>query len=442
MINTVLPTITPPYVLQPRLGSPSAVFNAPQPWTTPSQQWVSSSTVTPTWQPPIFTSLDIDNTLVPWGEGEGVYDTQAFERYKVNLNRPNIKGSSVLMLNSGRGLGAVQAISHLIKHFPVRYLGLSDGQQLFIRPVNPNAPNADSPEAVETWLKNLTPTDADPTWYNRFGGFHIENAMQTVARSAVILGYAPEIRPTKRAAYTHDPNEAIFLKPIRSGETAVPPKIDPAKPNQTAYWVIKLHPDQAYFDFVRSDGIKDKEGIKAQAQLLDNVLGPALAQRFPQVVNGQPGFPSINHYLNTYDDHTSIHIGPEGCSKSVLVHYVVSQKLPQKPLAIISGGDSKNDFPSLGADSIAGVRNFPVMVGDNASLTQLLIKNWEQLSLQWAQNASQKSLTPLYSVVKTLPARLDDGIQDQIDAAKQWVTAVWAAGMQQQIAASGLSYRA
>ena len=129
---------------------------------------------------PILTALDIDLTLIPWKaqETDGSLHQDAYQASMNFLNdKQDTQGKefrehSLLMLNTGKGLTSLKAVSNELAPLnPIDALGLADGQQLYI--------NANH-EPTQDWIKRLTSQDKDIGWVKRLGAWDTDEAMHAI----------------------------------------------------------------------------------------------------------------------------------------------------------------------------------------------------------------------------------------------------------------------
>ena len=169
----------------------------------------------------------------------------------------------------------------------------------------------------------------------------------------------------------------------------------PVNPRQSdaGQWVVQVRPDQAFFEISRSDEQATREEIAEFASTLSEQLRNAL----------QPQWPQLHLYANNSPKWSNVHLGPQGIHKAALLDYLLKTRMPEKPVAIISAGDSTNDIELLSAHQLQGIPNYPVLVGKNPR----------------AESAIRKNAPPQLEQVPW--NHLDEGLSRQFAKLKPWL---------------------
>lgn len=326
---------------------------------------------------PVLTSLDIDHTVIPWRK-EPMLDEVAFQRYRKTLHHPEFRNNNFVMLNTGRGLVATKQIIPLLCELPVDALGLNDGQQLFLR--EEHATSSGQPkQSSGQWLRGLMGKQKDQDWKTHLGQWSTVKVIGDIRKTLPSLGFELASAPGEDTPHNTHMDYHVFTKPVH-----------PARPEQ-GLWVVQVRPDQAFFEVSRSDKNASQQEIAGYSELLGSLLQESLRKKWP----------TIQIYSNSSPQWSNVHFGPEGIHKATLLDYLVGTRFENKPLAVISAGDSTNDTALLSRRHIAGdVPNYPIFVGKNRRVEAAL---------------SGKNLPNLERVAWN---ELDIGIQKQFDKIK------------------------
>lgn len=298
---------------------------------------------------PIATALDFDGTLAPWIK-QPDYDRPAYSKSVNLLRRLHLKNNNFLIVNTGRSLASIKEITPMLSRLPFDALGLNDGQQLFLKP---DTHSLNLPEDNKKWLLGLAGKHKDKHWKTHLSGWSTVKVLSDIRKLLPGLGFQQVSAPGQKNPYADHQNFYAFTRPV-----------NPRQP-EDGLWVVQVRPDQAFFEVNRSDNKVTGDEIFAYASLLSDLLGESLQKRWPQ----------LHVYANGSSNWSYIHIGPRDINKAVLMDYLVGERFSDKPLGVISAGDSVNDTPLLSRHFVTDVPNYPILVGSNPRVTAVLKRN-------------------------------------------------------------------
>lgn len=324
---------------------------------------------------PLMASLDIDRTVIPW-KTDPEFDITAYLRYQHQLQSPEFRQKTFVMLSTGRGLRATKELAPIISRYPIDAIGLNDGQQVFFRPKDGHG-DWHPIEETRQWIMSLKPKDADRDWRKHLNGW------STIAVSRDMrLNHLPALYFDEE----WDPEMQSKLNPKGQYHLFSRQK-DPYDP---AYgkWILSIRPDQSCFGVTHLPGSKGGQVSPEEATQFAEVVGLMLKNRMTK------DWPAFSYYTVKTPEGAFFHFGPKGNSKAALIKYMIQERMPQKPAAVISAGDGGNDVPLLSSHDLAGVPNYPVFVGESERALKRLRENppprleqvpWNQLDVGLAK---------------------------------------------------------
>lgn len=324
---------------------------------------------------PLMASLDIDRTAIPW-KTDPEFDVTAYLRYQRQLHDPEFRKNTFVMLNTGRGLRATKELAPIISRFPIDALGVNDGEQVFFRPKDGHG-DTHPVEETQRWLMNLKQKDADTDWRRRLGGWSTIAVSKDIRfKQLPALGFEEEWEPDMQARLNPQRQYHLFTRPKNPD--------DPAE----GKWLLAVRPDQSCFGVTHLPEDKGKPASPEEATQFATQLGVALKSRMAQ------DWPRFETFAVTTPEGAFFHFGPKGNSKAGLINYMIEERMPKKPMAVISAGDGGNDVPLLSRNELAGVPNFPIFVGESARALDALRQSnpprleqvpWNQLDVGLAK---------------------------------------------------------
>ncbi|WP_373531158.1 HAD hydrolase family protein [Vampirovibrio sp.] len=303
-------------------------------------------------QKPVLTSLDIDSTLIPWLK-EPEYDEVALTRYRKTLGSPDFRNQSFVILNTGRSLSAVKRLAPILRDLPIDALGLNDGQQLYLRSASLDK-NAHPKNDSQSWLQSLSRSDQDPHWKAVLGGWSATQVLQDIRDTLQTdLGFQLAAKPGEKNRFNPNGEYFAFQKPM-----------SPKHP-KSGDWVIRICPDQTYFEVASTQPDVTEPDIANYSEFLIDHLQARL----------KPQWPTVMFYNSQSSEGCHIHLGPENTNKASLVRHLLATRFEQKPQAVISAGDNTNDIALLSSHTLEGVPNYPVLVGSHPKVMAALRQN-------------------------------------------------------------------
>lgn len=297
----------------------------------------------------ILISSDIDDTFISWTDFQKGYDEVTLQRTLHTVSSAAVQKNSRFMLNTGRNLTSVQRLANHFQSLPpIDYLGLNDGQELYIN--QKHVPTAE-------WIAQLTP-DKQNGAYRRF-------LQRTYGWNKSAVTQAIE---SMTAPYIHPPSTSpVTVKsphPVYKIQT---------KGSQPLYLMCPIKGAS----FLLSSGTEQVTDEVSQLgnQLARNILHILKDKKqnvtldirqYKQIINDQPAI--FVHYA----------FKPKDISKATLLQHVVS-KLPGLS-AVITAGDEMNDLEMLTQHHYTSkhktpIPNYPILSGDHNVLQGYLANN-------------------------------------------------------------------
>lgn len=337
---------------------------------------------------PVVKAKDIDCTVIPWTL-QPEYNKTAARIYRDLFWSNEQTGNSHTFLLTGSGLSKLKGHAQLLASLgPIDALATNDGQQVFIR----SHQKQDTPAKVEGWLNRLQAEDADQAYQAKLYGWNITQGIDTINELLVNdLGYKQVAQTGQAHPYAvgvgKEQEQNVFVRPSELTDAQ----------GKSMDWIVRIHPDQAYFEVRLSDELKIVNTFnKPQRMNLMATEAKRISSFLERSSKLNPDLdnPRLSTFLNPMEGQCFIHLAVKGATKGEALQYLLN-KLPKPPQAIITAGDSKNDISMLGPEHYSGIPNYPVQVGNNPSLTN----HFKQ--------------TPHPNRVQTKEFKLYEGIEDQ-----------------------------
>lgn len=301
---------------------------------------------------PVLLSTDVDSTLIAWNPATNLPDEVKLQRIKSLLKtfRPKV----AVHINTGRGLTSMKQAARHLSGFPVDFLSVNNGEELYINRTGLPA---------DQWIKALTQRDQEAGWQRRVflkTGWDQKRYHHIFKDILKAEGFKPI--DASRLEVSQFKNVTAHAKQLPNGETVVVHWYG----DQPAYAVsgaVLSKNDQGKTIFKRTctPAIRRFAG-QLQTKILEK-LGKSGVQAG-----------ATHHTVEMDSAHVPVYsIFPQGYSKATPVAEIVNRFMTHVKGVITAGDHHYNDTPMLSAlryrvSPNHTVRNYPVISGKNTIL--------------------------------------------------------------------------
>lgn len=314
--------------------------------------------------PKVAISMDIDDTLVRWGNWSSQPDevglAQTVKILQENRNR------LVSILNTGRSLSYMQDIANVLKDVPVDYLVLNNGQEIYINRQG---------KRTDQWLASLTHGHQDRRW---------REAIRDVTGWDLKQVLLPRLK-----AFLMEEEGFSFMEQPPDFTLDLDLTLQRTSQDGESLMAV-LVPDQSGIIFTMASGAFGAEhqaeanGIMARLVEALNALG----------VNAQSTGHYFSHSLER-DFHRRFYrawLSPQGITKASGLQRVLRRE-PSVKAVITAGDHGFNDTEMLTRPSYANryhqrLPNYPILSGndENGELAQRLTQKIARGSITYVES--------------------------------------------------------
>ena len=280
---------------------------------------------------------DIDDTLLLYNvNAQGQEATLAKTRAVVN-SAPELATS----LSTARPLEGAKELAPLLKGFPISFIGVRNGFELYL--------NRDN-QPAEEWLRSLSPADQDPGWAKEVAR-RLPNWDQGAAIPHLLqgLGFAEVAGTNERRSYFQkgEQNVAVF----KGSPGFILKGFDETSSRQIVQTI------RSHYDSLGIETLEEKTPLdgREMVQLL-----PAAVNKTALLEYCLSGFPNAQFLITAGDSTSDSHIFPDQIA-GLANHRVVSGSRPE---VLQRMGDQDRVFPVETCDLGAGLEHYMGIIRD------------------------------------------------------------------------------